>query len=150
MIARLAGLINQASIVHLLAGHAKAVGVPNDRFWLQADIQPPEIDVCFTPKSGHSEAHAGLPLLTHSRSQGSPNVTLYTGGFGHFVTSMTAPVAPGWSDGRVGLAPTEERRLSTAHTQLGQSGLGLGAIRLLHVRFRLFRRQVLLQSIGCN
>ena len=40
-----------------------------------------------------------------------------TRGFSHFVTSMTAPVASGWSDGRVGLAPTEERRLSTAHTQ---------------------------------
>ncbi len=26
--------------------------------------------VCFTPKSGHSEAHAGLPLMTHSRSTG--------------------------------------------------------------------------------
>ncbi len=31
---------------------------------------------------------------------------------------MIAPVASGWSDScRVGLAPTEERRLSTAHTQ---------------------------------
>ncbi len=30
----------------------------------------------------------------------------YTEGFGHFVTSMTAPVASGWSDRRVGLAPT--------------------------------------------
>jgi hypothetical protein len=27
-------------------------------------------------------------------------------GFGHFVTSMTAPIASGWSDCRVGLAPT--------------------------------------------
>ncbi len=27
-------------------------------------------------------------------------------GFSHFVTSMTAPVASGWSDSRVGLAPT--------------------------------------------
>ena len=27
-------------------------------------------------------------------------------GFSHFVTSMTAPIAFGWSDGRVGLAPT--------------------------------------------
>ncbi|MCZ6745059.1 MAG: hypothetical protein O7D31_10350, partial [Alphaproteobacteria bacterium] len=26
----------------------------NVRFWLQADIQSPEIEVCFTPKSGHS------------------------------------------------------------------------------------------------
>jgi len=29
-------------------------------------------------------------------------------GFSHFVTSMTAPVASGWSAGRVGLAPTEK------------------------------------------
>src|SRR5438067_8903027 len=27
-------------------------------------------------------------------------------GFSHFVTSMTAPIASGWSDCRVGLAPT--------------------------------------------
>ncbi len=44
-------------------------------------------------------------------------MTLYTKGFSHFVTSMTAPIASGRSDScRVGLAPTEERRLSTAHT----------------------------------
>ena len=30
----------------------------------------------------------------------------YTRGFSHFVTSMTPPVGSGWSDGRVGLAPT--------------------------------------------
>ncbi len=47
-------------------------------------------------------------------------MTRYTEGFSHFVTSMTAP---GWSDGLVGLAPTEERRLSTAHTQSGLSVL---------------------------
>ncbi len=33
-------------------------------------------------------------------------VTRYTEGFSHFVTSMTAPVASGWSDRRLGLAPT--------------------------------------------
>ena len=33
-------------------------------------------------------------------------------GFSHFVTSMTAPIAFGWSDCRVGLAPTEKRRLA--------------------------------------
>ncbi len=38
--------------------------ITNFRFWLQADIQSPEIDFRFAPKSGHSEAHAGLPLLT--------------------------------------------------------------------------------------
>src|SRR5262249_16493105 len=44
-------------------------------------------------------------------------VTRYTEGFGYFVTSIAAPVASGWSDRRVGLAPTGKRRLSTAHTQ---------------------------------
>ena len=34
------------------------------RSWLQADIQPPEIDFRLTPNIGHSEAHAGLPVLT--------------------------------------------------------------------------------------
>ncbi len=33
-------------------------------------------------------------------------MTRYTEGFSHFDTHMTAPVASGWSDGRVGLAPT--------------------------------------------
>jgi hypothetical protein len=40
-------------------------------------------------------------------------------GFSHFVTSMTAPIASGWSGCRVGFAPTGKRRLVTAHTQLG-------------------------------
>src|SRR5205807_4635246 len=38
-------------------------------------------------------------------------------GFSHFVTSMTAPIASGWSDCRVGLAPTGKRRLCTAHAK---------------------------------
>ncbi len=42
-------------------------------------------------------------------------------GFSHFVASMTAPVASGWSGCRVGLAPTGKRRLVTAHTQGGRS-----------------------------
>jgi hypothetical protein len=41
-----------------------------------------------------------------------------TEGFSHFVTSMTAPVASGWSGCRVGLTPTGKRRLSTAHTHM--------------------------------
>jgi len=39
-------------------------------------------------------------------------------GFSHFVTSMNAPIASGWSVCRVGLAPTGKRRLCTAHTHL--------------------------------
>src|SRR5271155_2542582 len=48
-------------------------------------------------------------------------VTRYTEGFSHFVTSMTAPVASGWSVRRVGLAPTGKRRLLTAHAKSGRS-----------------------------
>src|SRR5271163_4526746 len=40
-------------------------------------------------------------------------------GFSHFVTSMTAPIASGWSGCRVGLAPTGKRRLCTAHANFG-------------------------------
>ena len=42
-------------------------------------------------------------------------------GFSHFVTSMTAPIASGWSGRRVGLAPTGKRRLVTAHGRSGQN-----------------------------
>ena len=42
-------------------------------------------------------------------------------GFSHFVTSMTAPIASGWSGCRVGLAPTGKRRLSTAHARMRSS-----------------------------
>jgi len=55
-------------------------------------------------------------------------VTVYrdtlTEGFSHFVTSMTAPVASGWSTCRVGLTPTGKRRLSTAHTHSRPRGNG--------------------------
>jgi hypothetical protein len=42
-------------------------------------------------------------------------------GFSHFVASMTAPIASGWSGCRVGIAPTEKRRLCTAHANKGHS-----------------------------
>src|ERR1700736_3728508 len=55
-------------------------------------------------------------------------VTVYrdtlTRGFSHFVTSMTAPVASGWSGCRVGLTPTGKRRLCTAHTHTGHRSPG--------------------------
>jgi hypothetical protein len=40
-------------------------------------------------------------------------------GFSHFVTSIAAPVASGWSVCRVGFAPTGKRRLFTAHANCG-------------------------------
>src|SRR5467141_1329017 len=53
-------------------------------------------------------------------------------GFSQFVTSMTAPVASGWSGRRVGLAPTGKRRLVTAHTHSGPS-IWLGARHAQHM-----------------
>src|SRR5712671_1920565 len=49
----------------------------------------------------------------------SPIRDTHSEGFSHFVASMTAPVASGWSGCRMGFAPTGKRRLVTAHTQLG-------------------------------
>jgi hypothetical protein len=60
-------------------------------------------------------------------------VTVYrdtlTEGFSHFVTSVTAPVASGWSGCRVGLTPTGKRRLSTAHTHNVTSPPPIAALR---------------------
>src|SRR5271154_2523422 len=44
-------------------------------------------------------------------------------GFSHFIISMTAPVASGWSGCRVGFTPTGKRRLFTAHATSRHSAL---------------------------
>ena len=41
---------------------------------LQADIQPPEIEVCFTPNNGHSGQGWECLKLTQSRSAGHPHL----------------------------------------------------------------------------
>ena len=70
----------------------------------------------------HHKLLAGLPAhslaLRPAHSRRHLYVTSYTEGFSHFVTSMTAPVASGWSVRRVGLAPTGKRRLLTAHASV--------------------------------
>ena len=54
----------------------------------------------------HHKLLAGLPAhsleLRPAHSRRHLYVTSYTEGFSHFVTSMTAPVASGWSVRRVG------------------------------------------------
>jgi hypothetical protein len=50
-------------------------------------------------------------------------VTCYTEGFSHFVTSMTAPVASGWSVRRVGLAKLESAAFSR-RTQIADAADG--------------------------
>ena len=63
------------------------------------------------------EVCSALTRVTAYTLAKSPDVTLYIEGLSHFVTSMTAPIAPGWSGCRVGLAPTGKRRLITAHAK---------------------------------
>jgi hypothetical protein len=58
-----------------------------------------------------------LPLGTATASGSSSNTLIE--GFSHFVTSMAAPIASGWSGCRVGLTPTGKRRLCTAHANIG-------------------------------
>jgi hypothetical protein len=69
------------------------------------------------------EACSAFTRVTACTLALSPIRDTLTEGFSHFVSSMTAPVASGWSVCRVGLAPTGKRRLSTAHTQLGHQAV---------------------------
>ena len=72
------------------------------------------------------EACSAFTRVTACTLAGSSKMTRYIRGFSYFVTSITAPIASGWSENcRVGLSPTGKRRLSTAHTQFGHSSLTL-------------------------
>src|ERR1700687_5042728 len=81
----------------------------------------PEIAVGSACTSSFSRLAQRSLALRPAHSRRHLYVTRYTEGFSHFVTSMTAPVASGWSVRRVGLAPTGKRRLLTAHTNSGRS-----------------------------
>ena len=52
------------------------------------------------------EACSAFTHVTACTLAGSSKMTRYIRGSSHFVTSMTAPIASGWSDSRVGLSPT--------------------------------------------
>src|SRR4051812_39001482 len=79
------------------------------------------------PRKGHRvglrivlfEACSAFTRVAACTLAPSPIRDAHSEGFSHFVTSIAAPVASGWSGCRVGLAPTGKRRLVTAHTQLG-------------------------------
>ena len=76
-------------------------------------LQGRRVGSCETRFRGLLGVHVsyGLP------ARGVARATLSTGGFGRIVTSPTAPIATGWNDScRVGIAPTEDQRLGTAHT----------------------------------
>ncbi len=72
----------------------------------------PEIAVGSACTSSFSRLARRSLGLRPAHSRRHLYVTRYTEGFSHFVTSMTAPVASGWSVRRVGLSPTGKRRLS--------------------------------------
>ena len=80
----------------------------------------PEVAVGSACTSTFSELARRSLELRPAHSRRHLYVTSYTEGFSHFVTSMTAPVASGWSVRRVGLAPTGKRRLLTAHAKSGR------------------------------
>src|SRR5258708_32551662 len=65
------------------------------------------------------EACSAFTRVTACTLAPSPIRDALSEGFSHFVTSIAAPVASGWSGCRVGLAPTGKRRLVTAHTRCG-------------------------------
>jgi hypothetical protein len=68
------------------------------------------------------EDFSAFTHVTACTLAGSPKVNRYIKGFSYFVTSITAPIASGWSeDCRVGLSPTGKRRLITAHANGGHS-----------------------------
>ena len=89
----------------------------------------PEIAVGSACTSSFSRLARRSLALRPAHSRRHLYVTSYTEGFSHFVTSMTAPVASGWSVRRVGLAPTGKRRLLTAHANSGHSSTGLRAVK---------------------
>src|SRR5216684_801188 len=69
-----------------------------------------------SPIQGLLGVHSRCGLHTRTVTKSRP----LSRGFRHFVTSMPAPVASGWSGCRVGLAPTGKRRLArrTGHATI--------------------------------
>ena len=74
---------------------------------------------CHGRVGSHVECFEACSAFTHVAAcllAESPKATLSIEGFDGFVTSTAAPIATGWSDScRVGVAPTENARLFTAH-----------------------------------
>src|SRR6516164_6916109 len=80
----------------------------------------------------------------------SPIRDTLTEGFSHFVTSMTAPVASGWSGRRMGLTPTGKRRLSTAHTHCRRIVLSLLPLFFCLIGLSKIARQATLGADPCK
>jgi hypothetical protein len=87
------------------------------------------------PSTGVTRLQRYCEPLRHPKAPGPPRygsrLGLHTSlspirdtlieGFSHFVTSMTAPIASGWRDCRMGFAPTGKRGVCTAQARNGHS-----------------------------
>src|ERR1019366_9091834 len=77
------------------------------------------VNECPLPVESRCGAVAvGLVCLLPPLSSGGARVSE---GFSHFVSSIAAPVASGWSRCRVGFSPTGKHRLCTAHAKTSHS-----------------------------
>src|SRR5271155_4043009 len=91
--------------------------------WSQRRRPSPSVSWVGSRISGF-EACSAFTRVTACLLAESPTATLSIEGFGDFVTSTAAPIATGWSNScQVGIAPTEERRLRTAHPHGHVSGV---------------------------
>src|SRR5277367_2179449 len=68
--------------------------------------QPSPIPLSGRPAHRHFRGLLGVHSRCGLHTRAVTMRDRLAGGFRHFVTSMPAPVASGWSDRRVGLAPT--------------------------------------------
>ena len=72
------------------------------------------------------EACSAFTRVTACWLAGSPKAALSIRCFDSIVASTADPIATGWNDScRVGVAPTEDRHLCTAHTDTGPTFLRL-------------------------
>ena len=75
--------------------------------------QPEVAQVRFRVTGPRGPLHLALPPQPLTEPKAGVGIR----GFGSFVSSTTAPIATGWSDRcRVGITPTENGHLCTAHT----------------------------------
>ena len=102
----------------------------------------PEIAVGSACTSTFSRLARRSLALRPAHSRRHLYVTCYTEGFSHFVTSMTAPVASGWSVRRAGLSPTGKRRLLTAHANSGHCATAYEQVEPTRADTRHLRRML--------
>ena len=99
-------MLRALSLVYMLSP------LPRRSDWLPTSLTSPALSAFPGLGAGSACASSFSRLAQRSlalrpaHSRGHQFVTRFTRGFNHFVTSIVAPVASGWSGCRVGLSPT--------------------------------------------